>query len=65
MVVIKLTSCPSCGDFVKAKVDMINGEVRFDDLCNFCGKREDKIKRIKQKIADLEYELFKMRDQKF
>lgn len=65
MVVIKLTTCSSCNYFIQPKVDIINGELSFDSLCKTCRKREDKIKRIKQKITDLEYELFKLRDQTF
>lgn len=64
-IVIKLTTCSSCNYFIQPKCDIINGELSFDDLCKFCRKREDKIKRIKQKITDLEYELFKLRDQTF
>jgi hypothetical protein len=63
MVVIKLTTCSSCNYFIQPKVDIINGELSFDNLCKFCRKREEKIKKIEQKILDLEYQLFKMRDQ--
>jgi len=65
MILITINRCSFCNDYVKPKVSMINGEIAMSNLCKFCQGREDKIKKIKQKITHLEYELFKMRDQKF
>jgi hypothetical protein len=66
MVVIKLSCCRSCGDFVETKIKKREGEIHCDDLCGFCRKREKMIEKIKQKITDLEYKLYCLEDiQKF
>jgi hypothetical protein len=65
MVVIKLSTCHSCGDFVETKFNKNVGEIHLDDLCKFCRRRDNRIKKIKQKIVDLEYELYCMGEKSY
>jgi hypothetical protein len=63
MNTVKIDTCENCKNVFDAKLFIDkNGEERFKRKCNFCIKRTNKIKRIKQKILNLQWQLFLMRD---
>jgi len=62
MNTIKLDCCKSCNNVFDAKLcTNKQGDQYFMTVCDFCTKREKKIKRIKQQILDLEWKLFLMK----
>lgn len=63
MNTIKIDTCKNCNNVFDTKIYIDkHGEHRFKTICSFCSKRNKKIKRIKSKILNLQWELFKMNE---
>jgi hypothetical protein len=62
MINIILNKCQTCDDTIKSNIKIIDGILEYKSLCSFCFGREKKIKSIKQKITDLQWQLYNLEE---